>query len=196
MEKPLKDALRQSVALLKKHGYRYAVIGGLANQLWGVLRLTKDVDIKILVPNTDYSTVRAAIRAVFPVRARPHVPANPLIVDALVGEIAVDFLLAIPGYEENIITRATRRKLGGLSVWICSAEDLIIQKAVANRAKDWLDVEGILTEQHKKLDEDYIENWLAQFADALERPEMLDQYHAIKKRIAMILKQHKRKRDT
>jgi len=45
--------------------------------------------------------------------------------------VIVDFLLALPGYEENIITRAVQRDLGGWQVWICSAEDLIIQKVIA-----------------------------------------------------------------
>jgi len=63
-------------------------------------------------------------------------------VDAQVGDITVDFLLALPGYEENIITRAVRRRMGNLALWICSAEDLIIQKVVANRPKDWQDIEA------------------------------------------------------
>lgn len=193
MERPLEVALGQAVKVLEKHGYRYAVIGGVANQLWGILRLTKDVDIKVLVPNTEYSAARQTIRAVFPKRARPKVPANPLIVDTKIGEVIVDFLLAAPGYEENIITRAVRRHLGGRSFWICSAEDLIIQKVVANRAKDWQDVEGILAEQYGKLDEDYVEEWLGQFAEALEQPETVEQYRNVQKRIAAVLKRRKRK---
>jgi len=192
VEKPLEEALRQAIALLGKHGYRYAIIGGVANQFWGILRLTKDVDIKVLVPNTDYPTARQVIRAAFPERARPEVPANPFIVDTQVGRMVVDFLLAAPGYEENIITRAVRRDLGGLSLWICSAEDLVIQKVVANRAKDWQDVEGILAEQHGQLDEDYIENWLRQFAEALDRPELLSQYRGIQERIGETLKRREK----
>lgn len=41
---------------------------------------------------------------------------------------AVDFLLMLPGYEELIVERAVQRDLGGCWAWICSAEDLIIQK--------------------------------------------------------------------
>jgi predicted nucleotidyltransferase len=186
----LRKALRQAIASLEKHNLRYAVIGGIALQLWGKPRFTYDVDIKVLVPDTDYSAARAKIRAAFPKRARPHAPPNPLIVDAQVGDITVDFLLALPGYEENIITRAVRRRMGNLALWICSAEDLIIQKVVANRPKDWQDIEGILAEQHGRLDYDYIENWLQQFADALEQPKILRQYHDIRKRIDAILVQH------
>ena len=96
----------------------------------------------------------------------------------------MDLLLAIPGYEELIVTHAMQRSLAGLAVWICSAEDLIIQKAVAGRAKDWQDVEGILIEQQGKLNLAYLDNWLAQFAEALEQPEIVAQYQAIQARIA------------
>ena len=93
--------------------------------------------------------------------------------------VIIDFLLALPGYEELIIRRAVQRDLGGWSAWICSAEDLIIQKLVAGRLKDLPDVEALLIEQHDKLDEAYLEDWLAQFAEALEKPEILDEYHRL-----------------
>lgn len=86
-------------------------------------------------------------------------------------------------FEELIIKRAVQRDLGDWSARICSAEDLIIQKAVAGRGKDWPDVEGLLIEQHGKLDEAYIEDWLSQFAEALEKPEILEEYQKLRKKI-------------
>jgi hypothetical protein len=176
--------LKAAVAWLESHDYRYAVIGGVATQYWGFPRLTLDIDIKVLIPNMDYTAVRDALRTAFPQRARPRVQANPLIVDVRVGPVVVDFLLAIPGYDEIIVTHAARRRLDGLSLWICSPEDLVIQKAVAGRAKDWQDIEGVLIEQRGKLDLAYVEDWLTQFADVLEKPEILKQYRDIQTRIA------------
>ncbi|MDZ7288300.1 MAG: nucleotidyltransferase [candidate division KSB1 bacterium] len=88
----------------------------------------------------------------------------------------VNFLLTAPGYEEQIIARAVRRNLNGFSIWVCSAEDLVIQKVIADRKKDWADVEALLIEQCDKLDEAYIENWLSQFAEALEKPALFTEY--------------------
>ena len=184
MDEDLLVALKTAVQWLDRHSYRYALIGGIANQLWGIPRLTQDIDIKILVPDMDYPTIRAALRAGFPERGRPNAPPNPLIVDAKVGKVVVDFLLAIPGYEELIVTRAVRRDLAQVAVWICSAEDLVIQKAVAGRGKDWQDIEGILIEQQGRFDLDYVEGWLAQFAEALEQPEIVTQYKTIQAHIA------------
>lgn len=71
-------------------------------------------------------------------------PENPLIVAVNIEGVIVDFLLALPGYEELIVERAVPRDLGGWTAWICSAEDPIIQKAVAGRAKDWEDIEALI----------------------------------------------------
>ncbi|MDI6751982.1 MAG: nucleotidyltransferase [bacterium] len=183
MEKDIMSSLHKAIGLLEKHGYQYAIIGGLAVSTWGRTRTTYDIDIKVLVPQTDYPSVRGIIRSVFPERARPHIQENPLIVDTKVDNVIVDFLLAIPGYEENIITRAKCYNMEGFKVWICSAEDLIIQKTIAGRAQDWQDIEGILIEQYEHLDTDYIKDWLKEFAEVLEQPEILSRYQDIQNRI-------------
>ena len=143
---------------------------------WGFLRATHDVDIKVLVPDLNFAAVRAAIHQTFPVPARGQGQPNPFITAVTIDGVIVDFLLSLPGYEENIISRAVQRDLGGWTAWICSIEDLIIQKAVAGRAKDWEDIEGLLIEQRGRLDESYITEWLVQFSEALEKPELLTQY--------------------
>jgi hypothetical protein len=180
----LEPALQKAITFLEGHGYRYAVIGGIAVTTWGIIRATRDVDVKVLVPDLDYAAARAAIRAAFPRPGRPHAPDNPLIVSAMIEGIVVDFLLALPGYEEQIITRAVRCDLGDLRVRVCTPEDLVIQKAIAGRATDWQDVEGILIEQHGRLDVAYLENWLSQFAQLLEQPGILVRYRDIQNRIA------------
>ena len=77
MDLPIKETLRRATRFLEEQGYRYAIIGGIANQYWGTVRLTYDVDIKVLVPDTEYPKARAAIRAAFPERARPLAPPIP-----------------------------------------------------------------------------------------------------------------------
>ncbi len=183
MEQELEAPLRAAIDFLEKHGYRYSVIGGIALAQLKVLRYTHDVDFKVLVPNTDYTAVRQAIRAAFPDRARRHVPENPLIVAVNIENVIVDFLLALPGYEEKIIERAVQQDLGGFSAWICTAEDLIIQKVVAGRRRDWPDVEELLLAQKGKLDHVYIRDWLSQFAEALDNPDLVTEYQKLRDNI-------------
>jgi len=179
LEEHLRPSARKAIAYLEESGYRYALIGGIALSQWGEPRYTHDVDIKVLVPDIDYAKTRIELRSAFPTPARQHLVPNPLIVAVEIEGVIVDFLLALPGYEENIITRAVQRDLGGWQAWICSAEDLIIQKVIAGRGKDWMDIEGLLIEQHGKLDLDYVEDWLTQFVQALELPELLSEYRRV-----------------
>ncbi len=54
MEKKLRTSLQTAVTFLEKHGIRYAVIGGIALSQWGVIRVTRDIDFKVLAPDTNY----------------------------------------------------------------------------------------------------------------------------------------------
>ena len=119
----------------------------------------------------------------FPKQGRPDLPMNPLIVSVDINDIVVDFLLATPGYEEQLVTRAIRYMIEELSLYVCTAEDLIIQKAIADRTKDWQDIEGIIIEQNTSLDRDYLEDWLGQFAEVLDKPEILAHYQDIWQRV-------------
>jgi len=181
--KRLRTPLLNAIKFLEESNCRYALIGGLALSQWGVVRATHDVDLKVLVPDTDYLRVRALLSAKFPKPARKHAPPNPLILAVKIAGVTVDFLFALPGYEELIIEHGTRRSVNGFSAWICSAEDLLIQKVVAGREKDWADVEALLIAQRGRLDEAYIEDWLVQFAEALEKPEMLARYRRMVKQL-------------
>lgn len=183
MERRLETAIRKVIQFLDDRHYRYALIGGIALAQWGVVRATYDADIKVLVPNLDYAAVRQAIHSAFLEPARQELPRNPLIVTISVEDVIVDLLLALPGYEELIIERAVPRDLGGWQAWICTAEDLIIQKVVANRDKDWLDVEALLVERRGKLDEAYIESWLRQFTEVLENPDLFPRYRRLLARV-------------
>ena len=183
MQSQLETSLRTVIEYLDTQGYRYAIIGGLALSHWGVVRATYDVDLKILVPDNDYQTIRTKLLEAFPDVARPELPVNSLIVAVSVNDVTVDFLLAIPGYEELMIQRAVSSDMGGWSAWFATAEDLIIQKAIANRDKDWLDIEALLREQFDNLDTAYIDEWLVQFAEVLDNPTLIEKYQNVFRRV-------------
>ena len=179
MEPQYISPLEKATTTLERFGYRYALIGGFALSQWKVVRLTYDIDFKLLVPNLDYASTRKFLQTTFPNPGRTGAPINPFIVSVTIDDVIVDFLLCLPGYEEQIIERAIQRKLGSLAVWVSTAEDLIIQKAITRRSKDWQDVEELLIVQFAYLDYEYIENWLKQFSEVLEQPELLTHYRAL-----------------
>jgi hypothetical protein len=75
-------------------------------------------------------------------------------------------------FEERAVERASEFRIQeDVTLTTCSAEDLIVFKAFADRAKDWLDIEGIAIRQHGRLDEGLIWAELAPLLELKEAPE-------------------------
>ncbi|HEY5610473.1 MAG TPA: DUF6036 family nucleotidyltransferase [Thermoanaerobaculia bacterium] len=71
--------------------------------------------------------------------------------------------------------------IGGLSIRIASAEDLVIMKAVAGRGRDAVDIENIIA-VHSDLDIERIRRWVREFAAVLEMPEIHENLEILLKR--------------
>jgi predicted nucleotidyltransferase len=95
--------------------------------------------------------------------------------------IGIDIALGALPFEESAIARARQVELEpGARLQICSAEDLIVMKAFADRPQDRLDVRGILVRQGTgNLDWDHIWQFLTPLAEVKESPEILDQLQAL-----------------
>jgi hypothetical protein len=136
-------------------GWRSCVIGGLAVQRWGEPRLTQDVDVSLMTGfGTEQPFVDLLLDKFKGRRADARAFALQYRVLLLVDEnhVPVDVSLGAMPFEDRAITRASEYDIGeGIGLRTCSAEDLIIFKAFANRAQDWLDIEGILVRQGGRL---------------------------------------------
>jgi len=85
--------------------------------------------------------------------------------------------MGLPGYEEEVMQRATEFELEpGKAIRICSAEDLIIHKAIAGRPQDVRDIEGVVYRQRRALDVTTIRRWLRAFAELLDNPEIIERF--------------------
>ena len=58
------------------------MIGGIALSQWGVIRVTRDIDFKVLAPDTNYDNVSSLLYKNFPEKARLDIPENPLIISS------------------------------------------------------------------------------------------------------------------
>ncbi|MBI2157763.1 MAG: hypothetical protein HYU26_12800 [Candidatus Rokubacteria bacterium] len=161
---------------LTGHGIPYAIIGGIAVQRWGQPRLTRDVDLTILLrPGSEEAALRQIVAA-FPARLEDAIAFalehRVLPVD-VPGCGEADISLGLPGYEEDVIARAVAYDLGdGRQVRLCSAEDLIVHKALAGRPQDVLDIEGIVARHGATLDVAYVRRWLDELGRAADDPEV------------------------
>src|SRR5262249_4138954 len=79
---------------------------------------------------------------------------------------------ALP-FEQELLDRAHEISADSNLLKVATAEDLVILKAVAHRQQDLIDIDNLLR-VHPEVDVSRIRYWVAQFADALESPEIID----------------------
>lgn len=162
--------------LIEKFDNRGVVIGGIASSLLGKTRLTADLDMMILLSIKDIpDLIREAENAGLEMRvdnadefARKN---RVLLLRHRDSATNIDITLGNLPFEEEVVERSQLINIGKISIRLPTVEDLIIMKAVAHRAKDMLDIQGIV-DANPNLDKQRIEYWLRQFAEALESPEI------------------------
>jgi hypothetical protein len=165
----------QTVCVQQHWGFCF--IGGLAIQRWGEPRVTKDVDVTLL---TGFGEERPYIEILLD-RYLPRIDnvvefalRNRVLLLKTKTGIGIDVALGGVPYEETLVKRATAFEfLPGLSLRTCSAEDLVVLKAFADRPRDWEDVQGIVVRQ-ESLDWDYIGAQIQPLAEAKQSPHILD----------------------
>jgi hypothetical protein len=162
----------------------FCFVGGLAVQARGETRVTLDVDAAVYTGFERDESVVTLLLKQFPARrqdAAEFALANRVLLLKSSQEVDIDVALAGLEYEKLMIDRATLVEYApGVSLRVCSAEDLIVLKAFANRRRDWADIEGILARQGGDLDWPYVETSLEPLALGTDRPELLETLRAIR----------------
>lgn len=152
MEPAFDELLRRLVAA----DARFVVVGGLAVGAWGVVRGTKDVDI-VIAPEVENlrSIANVAVAAGGHIQQGEALLGTPIsIATALasgeqvpietdLGRLdVVQGLEGVPEYEE-LRSRAVEAEILGVTVNVCSIEDLRVMKRVAGRTRDLADLEDL-----------------------------------------------------
>ena len=165
-------------------GWRFCFIGGIALQRWGEPRLTGDVDLTILTGFGNEAGYveelcggfagRVADAAEFALRNRV------LLLQSEKG-IPIDISLGALAFEERVVHRATvYRFLDDVRLNTCSAEDLVVLKAFADRSRDWADIEGVLLRTGYRLAWETVETELGPLCEAKEAPHILPRLRALR----------------
>ncbi len=176
----LEVAALEAHQFFSERGTPYVIIGGMAVQYWGEPRFTQDVDLTVSAPMDGLAGFIQAILDRFEPRiedALEFARRNRVVLVSASNGYPLDISLGLPGYESDMMERAFEYKLEtGIFVRLCSAEDLIIHKAVAGRAQDLRDIEGIVYRQGDKLDTNYLRHWLAEFTQATGDQEIMERF--------------------
>ena len=175
---------RQIQAALAMHGFffeklklDYAVIGGIALQFWGEPRFTHDLDLTVQ-DKLDLAELVKAVTEAFGSRVPdPFQFARDTRMLLLnIEDVDVDVAIALRGYEEALFERSQPYEVEpGKHIRICSAEDLIIHKALAGRPQDLADIHSVIYRQ-RDLDVQYIRSWLGEFSNALGDSGILERF--------------------
>ena len=144
----------------RARGFGFCFIGGLALQRWGEPRLTQDVDLTVISGFGREPEYADQFLSAFAPRipdAREFALRYRVLLLFDRDGIPLDVALGAMPFEERAVSRSTPFLVAeGISLLTCSAEDLIVFKAFAGRAQDWIDIEGIALRQHRRLDEGLI----------------------------------------
>lgn len=182
----MKDLISTAAEIQKfceDRNWQFCFIGGLALQFWGEQRLTKDVDLTLFTGfGGEENFIDDLIINFKPRRDSPKEFAlrNRVVLLETVGGIGIDISLGAFPFEEIMIARSGSQEfLRGISLRICTAEDLIVLKAFADRLKDWADVEGVIAAQ-KDLNWEYIFEQLEPLVELKEEPEIIQKLQKLK----------------
>jgi hypothetical protein len=174
---PLLDAAIEVTRWLDGEKIPACIIGGLAVERWGQPRLTQDVDLTILAPYGDEDPIIDKCLKKFPARnsdARAFALDYRVLLLTASNGVELDLALGASGFETESIARSSPYEFAtGYVMRTCSAEDLIIHKAVAGRPRDLDDIEGVIHRQWRVLDVELVRRWLAVFEQLKEDSTLL-----------------------
>lgn len=85
------------------------------------------------------------------------------------GKTVVDIFLVNTDFHRSMSQRTRLVPFHTAEIPILSGEDLIITKALFDRPKDWIDIEGIYQFSGPELDHEYINQWLQYFLGETDR---------------------------
>lgn len=164
----LADYLHAIVAALPP-SIPYCLVGALAVNAWGRLRATNDIDLLVLADVPARTELMDALRAHEFRIDETWLELNPMAKDVVMRlthrsypTIPLDLLFANDRQSQSALARKQALQLLGVSLYVCSPEDLILLKLKAGRPHDFEDVLGIIKNPHLHIDRDYLWNWADQ----------------------------------
>ena len=183
----LSDAIAALTQALDECHSPAMLIDGIAVIARGIPRHTDDVDGTIAAEGVDLEGL---------VRILANHQIKPRVLDAiqfarqhqvllLVHEPSateIELSLAWLPFEQEALARAERLDLGPVRAPVATAEDLVIYKVVAWRERDKSDVERLIQLHHDQIDFARVERVVREFSAALENPERLEEFIALKRK--------------
>ena len=159
------------------------IIGGVAASILGRPRLTEDIDVLVILERQEWAPFLEAGREFgFVPRIDDALDfaetSRVLLVLHQPSGVPVDVVLGALPLEDEIVRGARSVVVAGVRLPLPAPESIVVMKAIARRARDIADIEGIL-EVHDRLDLEWIRTRLTEFDQALSQTDLLDEFNGI-----------------
>lgn len=174
------DLLLDCLRRLNGCGISYMLTGSMASNVWGIPRTTHDLDFVIQLPpaqaskfveafrSEDYFVDEAMVRAAYQPPHQFNVIHIPTALKADFWMLKLSEPERSPSrrpdeFEREMFRRKVKDSWLGESVWIATAEDVILHKLYWNKLtpseRQLGDVAGVVAVQRGRLDENYLRHW-------------------------------------
>jgi len=170
-------------AIFRSLGCPYCIIGGIAIQRWGEPRVTRDVDFSVFTGFGNEAKWISRLLELFTPRINNAADFAKVSRVLLVSDhhmTPLDIALGGFHFEKNVINRASDwgTPQRGI-IFTCSAEDLVVMKAFADRPQDWIDIERVVVRQGSRLNRALVLQELEPLTVLKEEPEIIDRLEKI-----------------
>lgn len=179
------DTVLVLAEVLERLGSEHAFGGAIAQNYWGVVRATQDVDVLVSVARVRFQDMASALADVGFHMLSEDGAELPVTVESMVrqerdrhlfvvyrGLVKVEVFLPFLPLQRAILTRAAMLPFGSRTIPVTTAEDLILLKMAFHREKDLRDIRGMLWTQRGKLDLEYLRGWAEKMLADERRAEL------------------------
>ncbi len=181
---PLSELLAELSQALDSLRVRWYLFGAQAAILYGVSRLTADIDVTVDLKGCSSREMLARLaEAGFELRVADEAgfveTTRVLPLVHARTRIPVDVVLAGPGLEELFLAAVEERAIGDVRIPVAAAEDIVTMKVLAGRAKDLDDAIAIVKAQGAKLDLERTRVTLGSVERALDRHDLIPELERV-----------------
>ena len=146
----------------------YVLVGSFASNVYGIPRATQDADFVVQLGPGKLAELTAVLGADFVLDPQWRFETITGTQRAILRERETEFIIELFRHsnEPHDRERFARRKplsIRGRTAWVLSPEDVVITKLhwllLADRKKDYIDVQNVIAVRGGALDWSYVESW-------------------------------------
>jgi len=179
-------AIERIAGVLTRLGIRHAFGGAIAQNYWGVVRATQDVDVLALIPSVRLQDAVDAMQAAgFRARDAQGNEHSITVADVRAsqtrynlfavwsGLVKVELFSPVLPLQHRMLDRARSMPWRDRTIMVTSPEDLVLIKMVFHREKDLRDIRAIVATSGDRLDRSYMTAQAAEVLDGEHQAELM-----------------------